>query len=245
VKLFAVLDNVSTPSPIFVNPPVPNTCPPNTAVTCGFTVTVRCAVPKYIVPFSVKLCPLPVPPTVNPEATDGVANPSGYERILVVPSVLNSVPSPITTIPRVGVIDVPAPVAFADNVTCDAESTLKIYDPAAIPVPVTGIPGCKFTVLLNPVTTADPFVTTPVNAPPPVIPNGPAVTAIGAANVLAVAGVVAAPAINAPPFNCTPPTNVLAVLDSKSDPLPALIKPAGTALNPFVIGELITKPVGA
>jgi hypothetical protein len=182
---------------------------------------------------------------VKPDAILGVANPIGYASVLAVPSVLNSVPFPITTIPRVGVIAVPAPVAFADNVTCEAESTLRIYDPAAIPVPLTGIPGCKFTVLLNPVTTAEPFVTTPVSAPPPVTPNGPAVTAVGVANVLAVVGVVPnEPAINAPPFNWIPPTKVFELLESINDPLPALINPAGTALKAFVIGPLMINPIG-
>jgi hypothetical protein len=50
-------------------------------------------------------------------------------------------------------------------------------------------------------TTADPVVMSPVNAPVPRIPNGPAVTTVGDAKVDAVVGVVLPPKINVPPFN--------------------------------------------
>jgi hypothetical protein len=70
-----------------------------------------------------------------------------------------------------------------------------------MPVPLTGIPGCKFIVLAMFATTADPVVISPVNAPVPRIPNGPAVTTVGDANVDAVVGVVPPPKINVPPFS--------------------------------------------
>jgi hypothetical protein len=70
-----------------------------------------------------------------------------------------------------------------------------------MPVPLTGIPGCKFIVLPKFATTADPVVMSPVTAPVPRIPNGPAVTTVGDAKVDAVVGVVLPPKINVPPFN--------------------------------------------
>jgi hypothetical protein len=117
-----------------------------------------------------------------------------------------------------------------------------MYDPAGIPVPLIGIPGCKFIVLLRFVTVAAPVVMSPVTAPVPRIPNGPAVTATGAASVEAVTGVVLPEKIKAPPFNCTPPVNVFAP-DNSNVPLPSFINPAGFALNAFSIAELTTKLV--
>ena len=109
-------------------------------------------------------------------------------------------------------------VAFWDNVTWVALSMLTIYEPAAMPVPVTVMPFCIAAVEVIPVTTAEPATVVAAAWAPTAVP--PMVTT-------PPGKAPAWPSIKVPPWTTRSPVNVPAVALSaprNKVPCPALTK---------------------